>query len=257
MKNKNGNTNQPEEDLAHVIPIILMDESSVFSYSIFNSANWSCRDTKRVINSCAMQHSLLNHAATKAKTLFQTAQEKCEHRFEKLEQQWGMSNWDVKQCQYLVEIPEVHLYIHTFLTTVKSFLDLIVQLVATEDIVNSKINGFHKSGTTIGGKLLKILDNNATKGKKETASHLHKLIVEQKDVWIDAAVGARDLLVHPEKGKSQVMFQLEIQVKNSRLKLGQIIKPSINNQSFDKFAETVLRHIEDFAKTFLGIVKNA
>jgi hypothetical protein len=155
---------------------------------------------------------------------------------------------------YFVEIPEVHLFISVFLNSIKTFLDLIVQLISTEKIVNKKIHGFHKKGKDPGGEILYYLRNKHMNAK--VAELLFKLIAEHKRKWIDDAVKARDSLVHPEMGLIQVMFQLEITTVNSELILRGLKKPSINNIDFDKYAESTYHQLSDFSQSFITLLKS-
>jgi hypothetical protein len=79
---------------------------------------------------------------------------------------------------YFAEIPEVHLFIQVFLNSVKAFLDLIVQLIYTEEIVYKNIHGFHKKGNDPGGEILHIFRTKQT--NKKTAKHILGLIKEHK-----------------------------------------------------------------------------
>jgi hypothetical protein len=242
---------------SYKIPLIWLDSTSKPAYSIFNSNNWAGNNSKAIITSCAAQYSLLEYQATKLPSLIQYSRKICELRFKELQNQWDKLPWDVNKSDYLVEVPEFHLNIQAYLATIKIFLDLIVQLISSEGIVNTAVQGFHKKGEIIGGKLLNILENNAKQEKSDTARKLLKFIAEQKNVWVDQAVNVRGLLVHPDEGMHQVMFRLDIGYRNGKLKLQRVLQPSLAGMQFDQYAQITLMQVEYFSKNFLELLKAA
>jgi hypothetical protein len=241
---------------AYKIPVIVLDNTSKTAYMIFNSNDWD-GNSKAIISSCAAQFSLLEYQATKLQSLVHRSRKICELRFKELHDQWEKSPWDVKKCDYLVEIPEFHLNIQAYLATIKALLDLTAQLISAKGIVNKTVHGFHKKGTRVGGELLQILNTKAKPEKADTASKLIKLIDEQKTIWIDRAVEVRDILIHPEEGLLQIMFRLEISVKKGELKLLKIKQPSLASQPFAEYAQITFMQVENFSKAFLKIIKAA
>ncbi len=242
-----------EETLnTHKTPIILVHPASVPAFHIFNPNDWSGM-SKAIVSSCAAQYGLLNYSVKKLNDLFNVSEQLCLPKFNELKNQWKTSKWPIDRCQYLVEAPEVHLFIQVFLNSIKTFLDLIVQLISTENIVYKKIHGFHKKRKDPGGELLHTLKDKAT--EKQLSHFFFRLIEEQKRKWIDDAVNARDSLAHPEKGLIQVMFQLEIQPKNSRLELSIIKKPSMGTTDFNRWADEIFQNLDDFANSFVKALK--
>jgi hypothetical protein len=185
--------------------------------------------------------------------LFENSDKLCSPKFYELKNQWKTSKLPIDKCEYLVEVPEVHLFVQVFLTSIKTFLDLIVELISSENIVYMKIHGFHNKRKDPGGKLLHTLKNKAN--NKEIADSLFSLVSEQKRKWIDDAVKARDSLVHPEKGLKQVMFQLEIKLKNSELELTAIKKPSIGITDFNQWTDEILGSLSNFSQSFIEVIK--
>lgn len=246
---------QPKRN-PHKIPTIILDSASKSAYSVFNPNDWT-GNSKSIISSSAAQYSLLEYQAKKMPSLVQHSRKMCELHFRELCDQWEKSHWDVTIGDYLVEVPEFHLNIQAYLATIKVFLDLIAQLISSEGIVNTAIQGFHKKGEVIGGRILNILENNAKQEKSETARKLLKFIDEQKNAWIDQAVTVRDLLVHPDEGMLQVMFRLEIEQRNGKLKLQQMVQPSLAGIPFDEYAQTTFMQVEHFSKNYLEILKAA
>jgi hypothetical protein len=134
---------------------------------------------------------------------------------------------------------------------------VFVQLVLTEGIVCDEIHGFHKTGGNVGGRLLNMLSNNATKPKKDVAVLLHDLICENKKLWIDHIVDGRDAFVHPEKGLSKVMFALDLYEADGELVLGKILKPSFSNEEFDIYARKTVALVNEFSRKCIEYIKAA
>jgi hypothetical protein len=90
--------------------------------------------------------------------------------------------------------------IEAFFSGMKSLPDLIVQLISTEGIVRNKVHGFHRIGTTYEWKVLKNLKSNISAGREQIAQDIQELIKEQKHLWIDEVINARDQLIYPDRG---------------------------------------------------------
>lgn len=234
--------------------VILVHPASRAAHNIFNANVWTDYSSA-VVSSCAAQLGLLNYSLNKLNELYGISNRLCEPNFNDLKKQWITSKWHIEKADYFVEKPEIHLFIQAFLNSIKTFLDLIVQLISTEKIVSKKIHGFHKKGKNPGGETLHILRNKNT--NKMVADNIYKLIEEHKRMWIDDAINARDSLVHPEIGLIQIMFRLEITVRDSELELKDLKKPSINNINFDEYAETTYMQLNEFAKSFITILKSS
>ena len=238
----------------HKTPVILVNSASVAAFRIFNQNDWTGL-SRAVVRSCAAQLGLLNYSVDKLRELFNISNKLCEPKFNELKNQWNTSKWPIEKMDYFAEIPEVHLFIQVFLNSIKTFLDLIVQLISTERIVNKKIHGFHKKGKDPGGEILHILKNKQT--NKKIAEHILKLIEEHKRKWVDDAVNARDSLVHPEMGLIQVMFEIEITSTDSELELSELKKPYINNIYFDRYAKETYRQLIEFSQSFIKILRGS
>jgi hypothetical protein len=238
------------------IPVILCHENTWPAFSIFNPNDWSGK-SKPIIHSCAANYGFLLYGVTKIESIFSKANSLCQPRFDNLAAQWSTSKWDVSSCIYLVDIPEAHLSIHAFLSTVKTFLDIFVQLIHSERVVHDEIHGFHKKGDNVGAKLLRMLSNNAQEPKKHAAMLIHDLICEHKKVWIDDVVNARDSFIHPERGLIKVMFGLDLYEANGELRLGRILKPSFDNEDFDIYARNTLSRLEGFSIKCIEYLKSA
>jgi hypothetical protein len=238
------------------IPMILCHESTWPAFSIFNPNDWSGK-SKSIIHSCAANYGFLVYGVKKIESIFSGANSLCQPWFNDLEARWKASKWDVSSCIYLVDIPEAHLSIHAFLSTVKTFLDIFVQLIHSERVVHDEIHGFHKKGDNVGAKLLRTLSNNAQRSKKRVAMLIHDLICDHKKVWIDAVVNARDSLIHPERGLTKVMFGLDLYEADGELRLGRIFKPSFNDEDFDIYARNTLSRLKEFSVKCIEYLKSA
>jgi len=234
-------------------PIILGDTTTFEAYSLFNPNDWQGR-SKPIVGSCATQYGLLLHIDQTLKGLFEKSESLCEKRFETLQQQWAKHPWNFSDCDYFVEISALHLSIQGFLSAGKTFLDLLVQLVGSEGIVSSQVNGFHKRNDEVGGKLINTLANNAVKG--QIASDLSQLITQHKPKWIDRLVRTRDFLIHPRRGLSTVVLMLVVEVEEKQLRLKKIQKPSVDGQEFDVYVAETVKNIAGFSAEFLRLIKS-
>jgi len=205
--------------------------------------------------SCAAQYGLLNHGASQIPPVLKNCEKLCKASFVELQGMWAKEPWELDRCCYLVEIPGFHLHAQAYLSTVKTFLDMLAQLVTTEDIVCKKVHGFHKKGSQIGGQFLYILDVKAQAARKGIASQLRQLVEKHKTVWIDKAIELRDNLVHPQRGTYQVTFRLEIELDNESLRLARILPPAIDGQGFGQYAQETMSHVRHFSKLFLDTLK--
>jgi len=149
--------------------------------------------------------------------------------------------------------PDLHLRIEAFFSGVKTLLDLIVQLLASEKVVGAGVDGFHRAQDVYGGKVLNVLAKNALNDRKETAAKAIELISQHKASWIDQAVLARDWLIHPKKGMQQLMFHLEIAEKDGMLVCKKVIPPQIDSVPIDQYAQNVLKHAKEFSSAFLAL----
>lgn len=246
--------NSPQSELATKVPMVLLHGDINSSFSIFNPNEWA-GSSRSIITSCAAQYSLLNYEVSQILLSLKNCEKLCKGRFLKLQQEWAKAPWKLDRCYYLVEVPQFHLSAEAYLSTVKTFLDVLAQLVTTEGVVNKRVHGFHKVRNQIGGEFLHILDVKAYSVKKYIASQLHQLVEDHKIIWINQAIELRDNLVHPERGMYQVMFELKIELDNDSLRLAQILPPAIDGQGFGEYAQNTMNHIQNFSRLFLHTLK--
>lgn len=238
------------------IPTICVDRTAAQAHSLFNANEWS-GESKPIILSCAAQYGLLLHALESLSGVFRNGVETCEARFGDLRLHWRTAPWELERGRYLVEVPTVHLYVQAFLATVKTLLDLLAQLTSTQGLAIKKVHGFHKKGQCIGGELLEILAMKAAPGREEAASELRRYLSEQKDIWIDELVRARDNMAHPQRGMYQVMWELGLVVAGGELKCRRVVAPHVNHQSFDEYARKTIGHVKLASANILRIVWTA
>ena len=178
----------------------------------------------------------------------------CEKNVETLQGQWKLAKFNLDKVDCFGQQPDLHIRIEAFFSGVKSLLDLLVQMLSTEQVVATAIDGFHRDQTGYGGRVINALRNNGVKAHKEAAAKLDALITYHKKAWIDQVILARDLLIHPTKGMHQLMFRLEFVQKNGDLIFLKAHPPEIDSIPIDSFAQKVLAQLTVFVQEFLGIL---
>jgi hypothetical protein len=231
-------------------PVIFAFEGTWAAHSIFNPNEWD-EESKAIIASCSAQFSLLLFVCSTLSSASEGVQQVCERRMNELQHQWLRAKWNLHQCRYFVPVPPVHLSIQAFLVTIKTLLDLLAQLMSTERLVQTKLHGFHKKGRNVGGEVLHALKNKRNPVRGEVATDVRSYILEQKAIWIDNAVLARDYLTHPKRGITQVMWELEVAAENDSIRCDQIMPPHIGDSPFDQFVTTTAAQMEEFSTTIL------
>ncbi len=233
------------------VPAIFVFEGTTPAHSVFNPNQWG-DESRAVIASCSAQFALLLFSITSLPLAHATVQQICEQRIGELQRQWRTSRWPVGGLRYFVEVPSAHLSIQAFLVTVKTLLDLMAQLLSTERVVHTKLHGFHKKGHVVGGEVLHALAHKRNPLRAEAAEKIRELLLEQKGVWIDQAVEARDYLGHPTRGAPQVMWELEMKLADNSLLCDRVVPPHVGHQSFDTYAANVVAACEALATTILA-----
>ena len=84
-----------------------------------------------------------------------------------------------------------------------------------------------------------------------------KIIVAEKGILIVAShlINARDLLVHPEKGFTQIMLEFIYIEDKNKLVLSKLYHPKINNQNILDYFENSISNIKSFAIEFIKLIK--
>jgi hypothetical protein len=224
--------------------------------AVFNSNHWS-GEARSVILTCWSEYSVLHHCTDQLHDMCTNAQALCERQIATIDQQWRANRFPVERMYYFAQQPDLHIRIEAFLSGIKTLLDLLVQLLSAQNIVTTKIEGFHRDREIYGGRVLNVLIGNAVTEKKETAKRIHSLIVEHKDLWIDQAIFARDFLVHPDKAMHQLMFRLEFQEKEEGLSCHKIHPPEISLKPIHAYAQETLKQTREFSSEFLALVSNS
>ena len=244
--------------MANRTTVILVADGTFYAHGIFNANEWA-DPSKPVVNSCVNQFDLLRFVERSLPRLADDLERACGRAETEMQRQYKRGNkWEVQALQYLVEIPDVHHGIHSFLTTTKTLLDLIVQLLATERIVHVSVHGFHKKGPVVGGEVLHALKQRRNPAVGAAAERIRQYLVEQKTEWIDAAVRVRDDLAHPRRGMMQVMCEMEFGVDESgSLVRTRVLPPQIGALDYDAYIRTTMTQVDQFSREFLGLVKTA
>jgi hypothetical protein len=235
------------------VPLIYTSKESQKSFTIFNP-NYFKGTSRLIIQSCAAQYSLLSYSLEQIQNLFSRAETQCFPFLIELNNQYKNKKFLYKDICYFVEVPEVHLYIQVFLVSVKVFLDLFIQLISTERIVNIYIDGFHKYGDIIGGRVLNILKHNSIYSKKKVSKMIIKLVEKNKKEWIDNVIIARDNLTHPKKGVTQIMYEVKIRRHLGNLEIKRIKKPRIETDRFDTYGKKIMINLKKFSEDLIKLV---
>lgn len=237
------------------IPLILIDSSSVPAFQIFNPNAWE-GDSRAVVQSCSTEFSVLQYEAIRIAEMCRSSKDQCQPHFENLKNQWGNSRWDLAKTICYGQVPELHMLIEGFFSGMKSLLDLIVQLLSTENVVACKLDGFHKTKDVYGGVVLNALDNNACSAKKHTANILKELIIEHKRLWIDEVITSRNLLIHPTKGVHQLMFEILVESNDGTLIFKDAVPPFVGEHRIDRYSAAQIDNIRRFVQEFLKRFRN-
>jgi hypothetical protein len=237
----------------HRMPVICVDPSGVVGADIFNPNSWS-GGSKGVVQSCWSEYSVLHYCGEQISDMCTNAERLCEKNIATLQEQWRLAKFPLERMVFFAQQPDLHIRIEAFFSGVKTLLDLLVQLLSTEKVVGIGIDGFHRDKDQYGGRVLNALRGNAVKGRKEAAARLEALISEHKTLWIDQVILARDLLVHPEKGMHQLMFNLELLEKGGALLCLKAHPPEINSKPIHDYAQETLKQITGFSSRFLALL---
>lgn len=237
------------------IPVICVDPSTVIGTEIFNSNSWSA-DSKGLVDSCLAEFSVLHHCIGQIVAMCKEPERLCQGQIATFQQQWAIAKFDLGKVILLGEQPDLHMRIEAFFSGVKSLLDLIVQLLSTEKIVAATIHGFHRDQNVYGGSVLKTLQNNTPKNKREVASKIEALLTEHKNKWIDQVITARNLLIHPKGGMSQLMLHFDCEEKDGRLVCTRITPPIIDSMPIDQYAQHTFEQARIFASAFVALLQS-
>lgn len=238
-------------NIATSIPVVCLDATTVGAFSIFNPNNWE-GGTRGVIQSCATELAVLEYSAKRIGTICLSAKDLCHPHFENIRRQWRTSPWDLAKTVFYGQVPELHILIEGFFAGLKSLLDLNAQLLSTGGVVSVSLDGFHRKKAVYGGAVLNALDRNAKKGKQRVAIAIRKLITKHKGLWIDEAIGSRDLLVHPSRGVQQLMFELQVEDRYGTLVLVDLVAPHVGTVAINKYAQARVGDIKQFSSLLLG-----
>lgn len=240
-------------DNGQKIPVICLAQSSAAAFRLFNPNDWS-GESKAIIQSCSTELSVLHFECSNIKKLCVNPDQRCLSHFENLKRCCKEPNDILHKTVCYAQIPEIYVFIKAFFASLKGLLDLVVQLLNSEEIVNAKLDGFHRKKDVYGGSVLNALSKNVLSGKEPIAQKIIKLIETHNSNWINEAIRTRDWLVHPTKGIHQLMFKMILGSHDDSLIFKRAVPPSVGNQSIDNYARTQVGNIEEFCKSFIGIL---
>ncbi len=223
------------------------------AYYIFNANQWQDK-SKGLIQSCATEYSLLLYAAARITDVCSNSRDACRWHFQTLTEQLRHAPFDFSRVVVFAQVPEMHMSVEAFFSGLKSLLDLLAQLLSTEQVVSVKVNGFHRDGDCPGGRVIKCLQRNVRADKKDTARKVIDLIRCHKALWIDGAIAARDLLIHPARGAQQLMFQLDLNY-GAEAPDWSTLPPHVGDEAIDTYCGRRIEHAREFSTAFLAILR--
>lgn len=243
-------------DRENKIPIICAVNSTADIAHIFNPNAW-LGASKGIVQSCLSEMSVLHHCVNRLTELCNNPRQSCQTHIENIQRQWLIANFSLDKTVIYGEVPDLHIRIEAFYAGIKTCLDLLVQLLSSEKVVNTAIDGFHKSKGIPGGKPLNTLKNNVMKDKIYIAEQITALILEEKELWIDQVINARDQLIHPDKFAMQIMFHLEFEERPDGIHCTSINPPMTDSGPIHEYANRVLDNLQKFSSRFFAMLKSA
>ena len=183
------------------------------------------------------------------------AERLCANSISDLKEQWRRARFPLNDVVFFAQHTDLHIRIEAFFSGAKSLLDLIVQLLSTERIIGAPIDGFHRSREIYGGRVLNALENNAIAERRDVAEKVRQLLLEHKGRWIDQAIAARDLLVHPDRAMYQLMFNLDLVDRDGTLVCQGVRPPHIGDIPIHEYADRTFACATEFSGTFLALVR--
>jgi hypothetical protein len=238
------------------IPVIYTDKSANAGAGVFNPNSWA-EASKGIIQSCWTEYSVLDHCVGQIAYMCGGADRLCQSQIKDIQEHWHMKRFDLGKVIIYVQQPDLHIRIEAFFSSIKTLLDLIVQLLTSEGVVNVAVDGFHRVKKVYGGNVLNVLTNNTSNDRKKIATKAAALISQHKEAWIDQAVFARDQLIHPKKGTHQLMFHLEFAEKDDKLECVMVTPPQIDSLPVDQYAQKLLKHAQGFSTAFLALFRDS
>lgn len=218
------------------IPVICIHPSCVPALTLFNPNIWSNPASRGVIQACATELAGLHYTTDQIVILCNTAKTACVPHFETLKRSWGTDPIDPSRLAFFGQVPSLHVHSRAFFAGTKSLLDLIADLLSTEEVVGGAIHGFHRVKGVYGGAVINALDRNVKKGRAQVAAAIKALLIQQKAGWIDDLIQFRDLLTHPLRGAQQLMFGLQVELRDGKLVYVDATPPQIGNQPIATYA---------------------
>lgn len=136
------------------IPVFCVHPSAVAGVALFNPNSWG-DGSKGVIQSSWTEYSVLQQCVEQISVMCNDADKICDTNIATVQEQWHLSKFEIEKLMFFGQHPDLHIRIQAFFSGAKSMLDLLVQLLTTERIVASTVDGFHRDKKVYGGRVLK------------------------------------------------------------------------------------------------------
>lgn len=237
------------EEVSKRIPVILVDPSALVALDIFNANEWTGK-SKGVIWSCAAILGAATFAATRIREICSDPALRCGQHLQTLSASLGDPS-ALERAQVFGQDVELHNNVLAFFANVKGTLDLAVQLLAYEGICGTTVHGFHEKGE----RLLNSLERNSPANKQPAALRVIDLIRDEKNRWIDRFVEVRDMLIHPEAGFQQLMFEMDLEYVEGRIVLKSAHPLRIDNKPLTVYSWDTLGAANQFLRSLLACLR--
>jgi hypothetical protein len=145
-----------------------------------------------------------------------------------------------------------------FLISAKSLLDALCRYILNPKI-QPYIDGFHKSGKIIGGKVINILERSVSDQTLPTRHELIDLIQVHKAKWIDDLVAMRDDVVHTGDLRNLIGFWMMIEAGRTHPYNGDDIHNPVlfsgqRNESLLTYCQGVIANLQTFTGAFQDLL---
>jgi hypothetical protein len=115
------------------IPVICADNSAVAGAGIFDPNSWTGA-SKGIIQSCWTEYSVLHHCVDQIVGMCREPERFTQNQIESIQKQWKTKKFDLGKVVIYGQQPDLHMRIEAFFSGTKTHLDLIVQLLTSENV---------------------------------------------------------------------------------------------------------------------------
>lgn len=236
-------------------PVIVCDSSTWQSASILNPNEWSNPNSRAIIHSALAELSMLVFCIKNIEDLCNKREQLCSKKILDIKKQYQSSPFNLDQTEIFFETPILHALIEAAFSGIKTTLDIIMELLSTEEVVSSHVRGFHEKGK----KVINQLKNNCKANKADLSKEIIALIEHHKNDWMTNAIEYRNLFIHPSKNFIKIMFRGKFQeVDNgTNIECKKILIPKFKGQEIYDYLSMLNQKLTEFLKSFLTMLKNA